>query len=121
MKRLVGQVIVDMVLYLLLYLAIAESNMYAENVVSFFVIFIGGLSAVLVFCSGECIKEVVKKSEGKYSLSLRYWCRISTIVEVSIFASQGWYVMAVLWLFALVFHIRCHEAYDELFGKPNII
>ena len=123
MKKLLKQIIIDYFLYLLIFLAIMKNSESAENILSFFIIVIGLLIALTtMLATSDSIKEVVEDQGKDYtSLSLRYYGRISTVVEVSIFASQGWYWMAGLWFTAILFSLRIGSIYDELYGKPKLI
>lgn len=123
MNKILKQLAIDAVLYTLIFLAAIRGSEYAENILSFLIVAFGAMATLaLVSLNAESIKEMLEK-QGKdaTNLSLRYYGRISTSVEVSIFASQGWYWMAGLWFTGLLLSFRISEVYDDLYGKPKII
>ncbi|MCW6550371.1 hypothetical protein NFB56_16150 [Yersinia ruckeri] len=117
-KRLLG----DATLWLLLLTCFFgwRYSHYAENILSFYGIFLLVLGMICLFCINKVAEIKVRDSQYKprgtvYNL----YARTTTLLEISIVAAMGWYwVTAGFLIYSIVILSSLDEA-DKLYREAN--
>lgn len=114
MKKL-KHIALDMfILWPVMYFAIIDGQLWADNIMSFF----AGLSITAGVGGLFAVKEIAegRKSRGDQPKSGFYkaYIQTSTALEVLIFASAGWYWCAAGWVLTYIVTIMADDKLVEL-------
>lgn len=121
MKKLIKNVLFDLVLWGLIYFTIIQGNSYAESALDFIIVCVSFFAILIfTFVSKEMVLETAKKKDQTCKLH-RSYSNISTFFEVLVFASQGWYFLASFWVVSALIGAWARSVYDEKLGEPDFI
>jgi hypothetical protein len=116
MKRLAITVLFDGFLYVLMYLAIVNNSLQAEYLLSFMIITLGAVVTLTALTATDSVYQNIIVVNKYQQTNVKYsnYAIFSTLVEVCIFASQGWLLMAALWFGGAVFSIKLRIMTNKL-------
>lgn len=123
-KRFLKNVCFDAVIWSMMYVCLFMQNSifakYAENALSFWGVFAGVVGVlVIVFGSGsgDFVQKTIKENytpRTKFHIS---YITFSSIVEIFVFASLGWYWTSVFWILGWFATDSVASACDKAYNK----
>ena len=115
--KYIKQIIIDIVLYGVVYITYFKDNEYANNLFILFITIFSIVAVLTLLMTDKMLEESATKNKQKSSMLLKQYCRYSTIFEVCFFAAIGWWYSSAVFLVLLIFHFRAHAANEKINGK----
>lgn len=122
MNGFIRQLSVDVVLWFLLAVCILQLPFYeyAENIISFYGIFLMVVGSLIIFTYQGAGKKLGEKPDYKPRGKLRKsYGAITSFVEIGIIASMGWYWVASGFLIATIGLIMSHSAAEDAYNDSH--